>query len=446
MISTNKESTLKGSSILSGLKSSQGISRIDHYISNTLNNKVLNYYLEKGYSERQSAELIKNDFVNYREGWINQPNDYIKKLKNNCQEPAPKRPLSLDLELAAICDLACPYCFRQTYVTPDKLMSKELAFNLIDQAADIGIPSIKFNWRGEPLLHPNIPEIINYAKKKGILDTIINTNATRLNKDMAGKLIESGLDQIIYSFDGGTKQTYEKNRIGRFSVNKFDDVYENIRNFNLVKKNLSATFPWTKIQMILTPDTFSEQESFIDLFSDCVDEVVVNQYSERGQSIDQLSHEDKKKYNKKIKNLDCSENIPFMKLSNGEIKVSKRRLPCEQPFQRIMVTYDGRVSMCCYDWGSMYTIGYVSDKCFKDINYDKYSIQESIKKEKKAFKDMTRAVMPPQFNLPKMEVKSLVDIWNGDDISKVRLKQAQGKANDINICSSCTFKDTYEWI
>ncbi len=446
MISTNKESTLKGSSILSGLKASRGISRIDHYISNTLNNKVLNYYLEKGYSDKQAAELIKTNFIKYREGWINQPKDHIKKLKKNCHEPAPKIPLSLDLELAAICDLACPYCFRQTYVTPDKLMTKDLAYNLIDQAADIGIPSIKFNWRGEPLLHPNITQIINYAKKKGILDTIINTNATRLNKDMAEKLIESGLDQIIYSFDGGTKETYEKNRIGRFSVNKFDDVYKNIRNFNLVKRSLSATFPWTKIQMILTPDTYSEQESFIDLFSDCVDEVVVNQYSERGQSINQLNHEDKKKYYKKIKNLDLSENSPFMKLSNGEIKVSKRRLPCEQPFQRIMVTYDGRVSMCCYDWGSMYTIGYVSDKCFKDINYDKYYIQESIKKEKRAFKDMTRAVMPPQFNLPKMEVKSLVDIWNGDDISKVRLKQAEGNANDINICSSCTFKDTYEWI
>ena len=32
--------------------------------------------------------------------------------------------------------------------------------------------------------------------------------------------------------------------------------------------------------------------------------------------------------------------------------------------------------------------------------------------------------MPPQLNLPKFEVKSLVEIWNGEDISKVRLKHA----------------------
>ena len=44
--------------------------------------------------------------------------------------------------------------------------------------------------------------------------------------------------------------------------------------------------------MILTPDTYNEQDNFIKLFEDCVDEVVVNQYSERGQEIKQLSKDD----------------------------------------------------------------------------------------------------------------------------------------------------------
>ena len=41
--------------------------------------------------------------------------------------------------------------------------------------------------------------------------------------------------------------------------------------------------------MILTPETYSEQDQFINLFKNCVDEVVVNQYSERGQSIELLT-------------------------------------------------------------------------------------------------------------------------------------------------------------
>ena len=50
------------------------------------------------------------------------------------------------------------------------------------------IPSIKFNWRGEPLLNSKLPEIIDYAKQKGILETMINTNATKLNEEMSEKI------------------------------------------------------------------------------------------------------------------------------------------------------------------------------------------------------------------------------------------------------------------
>ena len=94
-------------------------------------------------------------------------------------------PLCIDIEVASICDLACPHCYRQFIATPDKIISKELAFKLIDQASELKVPSMKFNWRGEPLLNPNLPEIIDYAKKKGVLETIINTNATKLDSKMS---------------------------------------------------------------------------------------------------------------------------------------------------------------------------------------------------------------------------------------------------------------------
>ena len=50
---------------------------------------------------------------------------------------------------------------------------------------------MKFNWRGEPLLRPELPKFIKYAKEKGILETIINTNATMMNEKVANNLIDS---------------------------------------------------------------------------------------------------------------------------------------------------------------------------------------------------------------------------------------------------------------
>ena len=39
---------------------------------------------------------------------------------------------------------------------------------------------------------------------------------------MAKKIINSGLDLMIYSFDGGSKKSYEKMRPGRFKKNNFN--------------------------------------------------------------------------------------------------------------------------------------------------------------------------------------------------------------------------------
>ena len=81
---------------------------------------------------------------------------------------------------------------------------------IIDTAVKFDVPSIKLNWRGEPLLNPKLEEFISYAKKNGILEVSINTNATTLTEKRAERLIDAGLDQIIYSFDGGTKKLMKK--------------------------------------------------------------------------------------------------------------------------------------------------------------------------------------------------------------------------------------------
>ena len=89
---------------------------------------------------------------------------------------------------------------------------------------------------------------------------MINTNATQLDTKMSKKLISAGLDQIIFSFDGGSKKTYDKMRPGRFSENTFENVYSNIKNFYEIRKEMGSVFPTTKIQMVLTEDTRQEIE------------------------------------------------------------------------------------------------------------------------------------------------------------------------------------------
>ena len=330
--------------------------RVEWMINNMGENKVFKYKsLNKNFEEKKLLlENLKNDYLSYRKNWTLQPKNAVKGLTNISDLKKEKiNPLCFDLEVASICDLACGFCYRQYVSTPDKIMKKELAFELIDQAAELNIPSMKFNWRGEPLLNPQLPEIIDYAKKKGVLETIINTNATKLNTETSKKIINSGLDILIYSFDGGSKKTYEEMRPGRFKKNDFDEIYQNILKFSKIKKEMKSKFPRTKIQMILTDQTRKDKKKFFELFKDIVDDVSVKQYTERGGNLTDLNEKfEIDLRNKKEKLISqYGKDAVLMKDSKNDIYISKGRLPCEQPFQRLLTTYDGKVGMCCYDWG-----------------------------------------------------------------------------------------------
>ena len=305
---------------------------------------------------------------------------------------------------------------------------------------------MKFNWRGEPLLNPKLPEIIDYAKKKGVLETVINTNATKLDGKMSEKIINSGLDIMIYSFDGGTKNTYEKMRPGRFGKNNFDDIYKNILNFSKIKKKLNSVFPRTKIQMILTDDTRKGQDEYFKLFKDIVDEVSVKQYTERGGNLSDLDEkfegELKNKKNDLIKKY--GNDAVLMKDSKNNIFISNERLPCEQPFQRVLTTYDGKVGMCCYDWGATHTVGYLDSLAYKGGEKEYVDVKKKADNKKKGF-EMMNLEMPKKNNMPEKKVEDLESIWHGNHINKVRKAHIEGSAGSIDICKICPFKETYKW-
>ena len=105
-----------------------------------------------------------------------------RKAWDNAENETPPVPLNVDVEIASLCNLFCNFCFisdgsfdKEIRKPADdgkskrRLMPKELAFKIIDQSAEIGVPALKFNWRGEATIHPDYSEIIQYARNKEII-------------------------------------------------------------------------------------------------------------------------------------------------------------------------------------------------------------------------------------------------------------------------------------
>ncbi len=433
----------KGSSLLADQKH---FDKDSFMIENMDSNLAYLSYIENNDINNESEKLkilknFQNKYRNYRENW----KSVEKKISEGNFDDLILKPQCIDIETASICDLACPHCYREYIVTPDKIMKKELYEKIIKEISEMEVPSIKLNWRGEPLLNPSIDKFIYLAKKKGILDVSINTNATTLDEKKSIKILESGLDQIIFSFDGGSKKTYEKMRPGRFKNNKFDDVYKNIKNFCELKKKLGKVFPITKIQMVMTKSSRPEAKSFFQLFADIIDIVVLTQYQERGGKVDDILPEQKSKLEKYCKVQNLSKIDHYIAKADGDLLVSKGRKICDQIYQRLMVTYDGRVGMCCHDWGAKHCIGYLNDDGYQKYESDLKKVFQDTQSNKKGFELLKNIKMPEKYNEPELKISNLKDIWYGDELKKVRDCHNQGKQNSLSVCKNCTYKDSYYW-
>jgi len=154
------------------------------------------------------------------------------------------------------CNLACRHCwiaptFEQTGTTGDCL-DYDLYKLAIKQAMPLGLTSIKFTG-GEPLLHPEFVQMVDYATQKG-LQSRLETNGTLISYDLARYLKEStSLSFVSVSLDGSTAATHEYIRNVKGC---FEETRQGI--YNLVKAGYRP-----QIIMSLFPDNLDEIELLI---------------------------------------------------------------------------------------------------------------------------------------------------------------------------------------
>jgi radical SAM protein with 4Fe4S-binding SPASM domain len=163
----------------------------------------------------------------------------------------PGGPLTLTIESTAKCNLFCPMCPREQMYFPPKDMELSLFKKIIDEAKDYLEFAVPYGV-GEPLLNPDIYEMVAYCKARGV-PVGLSTNATTLTEAASRKLIEAGLDYIIFAFDGATRETFEKYRKGA----DFERVRANILTFLRVKKQLNSRI-FCILQMVRLSDNGHE--------------------------------------------------------------------------------------------------------------------------------------------------------------------------------------------
>jgi len=146
------------------------------------------------------------------------PLEFATEVKDGCPYdcglcPEHKQHTCLALiEVNTGCNLACPTCFANA--GPGYSISLEQAETMLDAFVRAeGEPEVVQFSGGEPTLHPQLFEMIQMAKDKGIHHVMVNTNGRRIAREehWAHQLAE--LKPMVYlQFDGLSDDTYVKLR------------------------------------------------------------------------------------------------------------------------------------------------------------------------------------------------------------------------------------------
>jgi radical SAM protein with 4Fe4S-binding SPASM domain len=162
-------------------------------------------------------------------------------------------PIYLEIAPSGGCNHRCVFCAVDYLKYKPVFLDARVLKKNIRQAARCGVKSVMYAGEGEPLLHPDIVDIVRETKKAGI-DVSMTTNGVLLKKEISEKMLKD-LSWLRVSLNAGTALTYE--RVHRSPKGDFGRVLENLKEAVRVKKRrgLGVTIG---AQLLLIPENARE--------------------------------------------------------------------------------------------------------------------------------------------------------------------------------------------
>lgn len=309
----------------------------------------------------------------------------VNKNRHRLEEVLPLRtPYSLVIDPCNLCNFRCRFCAMQTADADlsykKQLMPMDLYKKIVDDIAAFPdqLKMLRIAANGEPLLHPELPEMIRCAKEKGVSEFIeIVTNGSKLEPRLNERLIESGLDRIRISIEEISEEGYRE----MAGVNiDLEQLRSNIRDLYERSARAGGSCEVYVKTVDAAVNTKEKEETFYRLFGDICHRIwidhVIPIWSGWG---------------------DIDERFELQQIGlHGQ--VMQKTTVCPTPFYSLIINPDGVVTLCCSDWQRKLVIG-----------------------------DLTQ--------------QSLLDVWNGDLLRTFWIDMLSGNKNKYEMCAKCRYPE-----
>lgn len=286
--------------------------------------------------------------------------------KNSAKQPVvaliPDSPLTLQVEPTNACNLNCTMCPRSKmtrklgFMDPaafeemlggwkNRVFVKQvqhLIFGTVLVIRKRG--SIKLFFMGEPLLHNQLDRLIDIGNRAGCSVGIQTNGVALINKEVRERLLTAKPSAIGISLDGISENSFQSVRRGA----SWQDICKGLEELHRERQELNLDRRIYIMISSIIPEwnqpSLERAQRFLEPIRPFVDHIGCIPLSR--------------------------ERDPEFYDGNGEITsypkepvagLSKLQPLCTEPFSKLNVLWDGRITPCCYDIDGNMPLGHIKD-------------------------------------------------------------------------------------
>ncbi|MDM7914800.1 MAG: radical SAM protein [Candidatus Eisenbacteria bacterium] len=297
-------------------------------------------------------------------------------------------PETIHLDPVNLCNFRCSFCptadkgLLKSVGRPNGVMDYDLYVRIVDdlhamvQRAGRKLSTLHLYKDGEPLLNPRLPEMAAYAKKAQVAHVVSTTsNGSLLTRELASRLIDSGLDQIRISVVHVEEKTFQE--LTQTKV-PYQRILENVAFLYHEKRRRGSPLR----VIVKTNDsglTAEHKERFERDYSSIADLLAID--TMMGWSLSDVK--------------DFTLGVQVTTGMDGSSPLRERQV-CPEPFSRLAINWDGQVSICCVDWSYGTIVG-------------------------------------------DLRTQTLEEVWGGEPLRAIRLAHLTGNRASIRACAECQY-------
>ena len=256
-------------------------------------------------------------------------------------------PRSVKIELTGRCDFKCFFC-----ATGQKLRAQsDMDFRFFERVTTemhfAGVEELGLFYLGESFLYKRLEDAVRHAS--GLFPYVfLTTNGRLAGYERVHGIMKAGLDSLKFSFNWADKRQCRDVT----QVDAFDRVVENIRNAALARDRVEAE----------TGHRCNVYASSIQYDGD--------QQEKMGDAVDALrpyldEHYWLPLYNQAGLTAGARGTVPVAG-NVGRVGAIRPSLPCWAVFTEGHITFDGKLSACCFDHDGRFDMGDLNEMSFEE--------------------------------------------------------------------------------